>query len=83
MAVVCLALELFFFVLLASIVISWFPPGGEVLESVRRFLRTATEWILGPLRRTIPPVRLGAVALDLSPLIVLIGVQLLAAVICG
>ena len=83
MAVVCLALELFFFVLLASIVISWFPPGGEMLESVRRFLRTATEWILGPLRRTIPPVRLGAVALDLSPLIVLIGVQLLAAVICG
>lgn len=82
MAIVCLALSLLQIIVLAAIVVSWFPPGGEVLESVRRVLRQSTEWILGPVRRTIPPVRLGAMALDLSPLIVLIGLSIIQRVIC-
>ena len=42
----------------------------------------ATEWIMGPLRRVIPPVRLGAAALDLSPIIILLGISILRGVIC-
>lgn len=82
MDLICTALSLYLFVVLASILISWFPPGGELLESIRRFLRVSTEWALGPMRRAIPPLRLGAVALDLSPLILLIGIQILSGVIC-
>jgi len=82
MELVCWALQIFIFMVLGQIVLSWFPPGGEILESVRRFLRAGTEWLLRPLRQAIPPVRLGAAALDLSPLIVLIGVQILRGVIC-
>ncbi|MSV47641.1 MAG: YggT family protein, partial [Actinobacteria bacterium] len=36
----------------------------------------------GPLRRVIPPVRLGAAALDLSPLIVLLGITVLRSLLC-
>ena len=45
---------------------------------MRRFLILSTEWLLGPLRRVIPPLRLGGAALDLSPLIVIIGIQILS-----
>ncbi len=83
MAIICLALQLFSFVILARIVLSWFPPGSEILESIRRFTELCTEWLLGPLRRALPPVRLGAAALDLSPLVALIGVQILTLLICS
>jgi YggT family protein len=41
-----------------------------------------TDPVLAPLRRAIPAVRLGSVALDLSPIIVIIGVQVLRGIIC-
>lgn len=53
------------------IVLSWFPPGGDLLNAAQRFTFTATEWLLGPIRRVLPPVRLGGAQLDLSPMIVL------------
>ncbi|MCB1270074.1 MAG: YggT family protein [Microthrixaceae bacterium] len=76
-----LALNVLFFLVLARIIVSWLPPGGEFLESARRLLTVSTEWLLGPIRRTVPPLRLGAAALDLSPLIVLIGIQILSVVL--
>jgi YggT family protein len=82
MDLVCTLLNIFLLLVFAAVVISWFPPGGEVLESVRRVLHASTEWILGPIRRTIPPVRMGAAALDLSPMIVLLGVIILQRLIC-
>lgn len=82
MIVICLALQILVLLVLAYIVVSWFPRGGDVLESVRGFLALSTEWLLAPLRRVIPPVRIGAAALDLSPLVVIIGAQILLQVIC-
>ncbi|MFV0315658.1 MAG: YggT family protein [Microthrixaceae bacterium] len=78
MALVLLALNILVFLVLARIIVSWLPPGGEFLESVRGFLVLATEWLLGPIRRAIPPLRLGGAALDLSPLVVIIGIQILS-----
>lgn len=79
----CLLLQLYLYVLFARIILSWFPvtPGGG-LAAVVSVLYNLTEPVLGPLRRALPPVRLGAAAIDLSPLIVLIGLQLLMASIC-
>jgi YggT family protein len=76
--VVCLLLQLYLLALFARILLSWFPvtPGGG-LASVVSALYNVTEPVLGPLRRAIPPVRFGAAAIDLSPLIVLIGLRLL------
>ncbi|CAN5559307.1 MAG: YggT family protein [Iamia sp.] len=70
-------------VILGAIIISWFPlEPGSGLEGVRNGLQRATEPVLGPVRRALPPVRLGGMALDLSPIIVLIGLQVLQVLIC-
>lgn len=82
MSLICLALTIFLVLVFVRIVLSWFPPGGAFLDSAQRFSFTATEWALGPLRRVIPPVRLGGAALDLSPTIVIIGIILIQGVIC-
>jgi YggT family protein len=71
-------------VLLVRIVMSWFPlePGGPGAQ-VYGVLYSLTEPILGPLRRMIPPIRLGTMGLDLSPIIVFIGIQLLMVALCN
>lgn len=81
---VCLILQLFLVLIFVRIVLSWFPSTGGFLDQVNRVVITATEWIMAPLRRIIPPVRLGAAALDLSPIVIIIGVSLLSSALgCG
>ena len=73
-----LLLEVYIFLVFGRIILSWFPMSpGSALGPVNRFLYSVTEPVLGPVRRILPPVRLGAVGLDLSPFIVLIGLQIL------
>ena len=53
-------------VLIVRVVLSWFPisPDGSV-ATVAGFLYLVTDPVLGPLRRVLPPLRMGAMALDL------------------
>lgn len=81
-AIVCPLLTVFLILIFARIILSWFPPTGGVLDQVREIVGRATDWAMEPLRRVIPPVRLGSVALDLSPLILLFGIQILQGIIC-
>ncbi|MGB6057748.1 MAG: YggT family protein [Microthrixaceae bacterium] len=83
MSVICLALDIFMILIFARIILSWFPPGTGVMDQIYRVTFTATEWIMGPLRRIIPPVRLGAAALDLSPLVVIFGITIIQQIICN
>jgi len=46
------------------------------------FLYTITEPLLGPVRRAIPPLRMGGMGIDLSPIIVIFGLQILLGFIC-
>jgi YggT family protein len=80
MAILCTVLQLYVFVLLVRIVLSWFPlePGGA-MATVNGYLRAVTDPVLDPVRRLLP--RTGMI--DLSPLVVLIGIQVLQAVICS
>jgi YggT family protein len=82
--VVCLVLYLYVLILLAAIVLSWFPlePGGP-MASVYGFLWRLTEPLLGPIRRTIPPVRIGAMGLDLSPFILIVGIRIIQLFVCS
>ena len=83
MDIICTLLTLYFFALFARILLSWFPvTPGTFLAQVNSALYAITEPVLGPLRRAIPPVRLGMAALDLSPLIVILGLQLIQSQIC-
>lgn len=85
MAVVCTLLQLYLLVIFARIVLSWFPattPDGA-LSSIQRVLHTLTEPVLGPVRSILPPVQLGAAALDLSPIVVVLGISFLSRAICS
>ncbi|HEV3225879.1 MAG TPA: YggT family protein [Acidimicrobiales bacterium] len=84
MSLICVALQLYVIVVFARVIFSWFPvTPGSALEGVYDVLQMLTEPVLGPLRRALPPVRLGGMGLDLSPLIALLGIQVLQRIICS
>lgn len=77
-SILCVALLVAMLVLVATIVTSWFAvQPGTAMESVARTLRSVTEPVLGPVRGVLPQPRVGGGALDLSPLVVLIVLQVL------
>ena len=84
MGLVCSLLNLYLILLFARIILSWFPvnPGGTMAQ-IFSFLYTVTEPVLGPVRRAIPPIGMGGMGFDLSPIIVIFGVQILERVVFG
>jgi YggT family protein len=79
----CRLLDAYLIVMFARIILSWFPVNpGSGLASVYGFLYSITEPVLGPIRRVIPPVGMGGMGLDLSPLIVFFGISILRSAIC-
>ncbi len=75
------ALTILMVLVIVRIVLSWFPPGGELMRSIQGFVFTATEWLMGPIRRILPPLQLGGAALDLSPLVILLVIGVLRAAV--
>lgn len=78
MGIVCTLGYAYFLTLILRIVLSWFPldPDG-IMASVFRVTIRLTEPVLGPIRRALPMVRIGAMGLDLSPILVILGLQIL------
>lgn len=56
-------------------------PASHPVGRARNGLATVTEPVLAPLRRVIPPLRIGGIALDLSVIVVIIGLQIVMAII--
>jgi len=80
----CAALQIYWIVVVARIVMEWIPVSYDhPLARLRSGLRSATEPVLGPLRAILPPLRMGGLGLDLSPIILLVGLSLLAGVVCS
>lgn len=68
-------------VLIARAVLDWAvvlapAPPGPVRARVTRFTHQLTDPVLAPLRRVLPPLRLGSVSVDLAFLVLLIALQL-------
>ena len=87
LALVCGILRLAIWIMIAWIVLSYVVSFGRLGfdHPVRRLydgLSKAIEPLMRPIRSVIPPVRIGGAALDLSPLILIIGVNLLIVFIC-
>jgi YggT family protein len=71
------ALQLYTLVLIARIVLDFIVgmsggrgPSGTAMVRTYGILYDLTEPVLRPVRRLIPPLRIGVAALDLSPIIV-------------
>ena len=83
MNAICLLLRLYLIVIFVRVLMSWFPvTPGTGLASAYSVLFSITEPVLGPVRRAIPPLRVGMAAIDLSVIIVLIGGEILYRSIC-
>jgi YggT family protein len=68
---ISLFINVFLFAILIQVIISWVNPGGY--NPVIGLLYSLTEPLLGPARRIVPPIS----GLDLSPMLVMIGLVLL------
>ncbi len=82
LTVVRWVLEAYVIVLLLRAVLSWFPTRSDSpLRPVETGLYRVTEPVLAPLRRAIPPVRMGGGYLDLSILVLIIVLEVLVKVV--
>ena len=84
MTIVCSLIQIYILLLVVRVVMSWFPisPNGPA-ETVAGFLYMVTDPVLVPLRRLLPPVRMGAMALDLSPIVAFFGLTVLRGILCS
>jgi YggT family protein len=68
-----------------TILLSWIPriPYNVWSDRVLKWLREVTDPYLNLFRRFIPPVRLGPGALDLSPIVAVVVLQIVGSIVVG
>jgi YggT family protein len=77
-----LLLELYMLVLIVYSVLSWFRPSyGSPLVKVQMWLGRLCDPVLNRVRRVLPTARIGDVGIDLSVLVVIIGIQVVASLL--
>lgn len=85
--IVALVLRIYWFILLGRVIIEmirsfsrrWSPPRWFAVAAEPLFV--LTDVAVKPLRRLIPPVRLGGVALDVSILVLFFGLSVLVTIL--
>ncbi len=82
MGIICLLLQLYWIVLIVRIVLSWVPRLPDPVQPAANVVYKLTDPVLNPVRGLLPPVRTGSMALDLSPILVFIAIQLLIGALC-
>jgi YggT family protein len=75
-------LYIYFYAVFAWVIMSWIRVSStHPLGKLQVFLDRIIYPVILPIRRVIPPIRIGAGALDLSPIILLIAIQILIGII--
>jgi YggT family protein len=74
--ILCTLVNVYIFIIFGRIILSWFPRSSGVLGTIGDVFFGLTEPVLGPVRRMIPTIAMGGMGLDLSPIIVLLGLQI-------
>ena len=71
-------LEIYFYAVFAWVILSWIRVSSmHPLGRVQTFLDRIIYPVILPIRRVLPPIRIGGGALDLSPIVLLIGIRIL------
>jgi YggT family protein len=84
---ICLLLRLTYYVLIIWIILSYVVafgrlPWGHPVRRVYDAIASVVNPVLMPIRRALPPLRVGGMALDLSPLVLFFGILVLQSIIC-
>lgn len=74
-------LTVFWLILLLHVIFSWVPRPPEPIMPFVIGIRRIVEPVAAPLRRLIPPLRLGGIALDLSIIVLFIALMIVRSVI--
>lgn len=82
----CLLLNLVTFALIAWIILSYVVsfgrlPWGHPVRKVYDTLSRGVNPVLRPIRSVLPPLRTGGIALDLSPLVLFLGIMILSRIL--
>ena len=80
--VLCFALLIAQFVLIVHVVFSWVPRPPEPLMPFVLGIRRLVEPMAAPIRKVLPQPQIGMVRLDLSIIVLFLGLFLLRAIIC-
>ena len=83
MQLICLALSIYTIAIFAWVILSWVQvPSDHPVAKVQLALDRIIYPVILPLRRVMPSPRIGGAMLDLSPIVLLIGLSLLQGWIC-
>lgn len=83
MDIICILLTVYWLILIVRVLASWFPvPSSGPLRTLLNLVYDLTEPLLRAVRGIIPPMRMGAMGLDLSPIIIFIVLGILRTYIC-
>ena len=75
----------FVVLIFVRVIMSFFPrvPYNRYLDAFLTFVTQVTDPILNPLRKVLPPIRIGPGALDLSPMVATFLLLILAGIVAG
>jgi YggT family protein len=82
--IVCVALQVYFLILIARIILSWVTafsrrPMSPQFQPIVKLIYDLTEPVMGPLRRLIPPIG----GLDISPIIIFLALSVIRNSLCS
>jgi len=81
-AIICVLLTLYIVLIVIRVVLTWFPTSpGSPVATINRLLASLTDPVLAPVRRVIPPIRLGGAYLDISSIVVIFGGSILLSLV--
>lgn len=82
LSLLCIVLQIYYLILIIRIVLSWVPSVPEPVRPLARGVRAVTDPLLIPLRGLLPSIRMGAMAIDVSPILLFLAIVILQRVVC-
>jgi uncharacterized protein YggT (Ycf19 family) len=81
--IICTILQLYSLAVLAWVILSWVQvPSDHPVAKIQLLLDRIIYPLILPLRRVMPSPRVGGAMLDLSPIVLLLGIAILRGIIC-
>ncbi len=75
-------IQVYIVVLFVRIILTWFPTNPwSGLGRFERALGRVTDPVLAPIRRVLPPLRVGGGGIDLSPIVALVALEVLVSIL--